>query len=73
MACPHRCAIIGPGIKHLIDCTVEGEHASEHNGRLYATQVTWLDGDRRDFTGEFIECPVPHCILPAGHRGNDAF
>ena len=36
------------------------------------TQVTWLDSDRRNFTGEWIECPVQPCTLPAHHRGNHA-
>lgn len=34
------------------------------------TKITWLDTDRRNFTGDWLECPSEGCILPAGHRGN---
>jgi hypothetical protein len=36
------------------------------------TLLTWLDSDRRNFTGPWIECPQLGCSLPAGHRGDHA-
>ena len=37
-----------------------------------ATVVTWLHDDRRNFTGPWIECVHPGCILPSNHRGDHA-
>lgn len=56
----------------------QGAH-TEHAGGLsdYAypgsyTEMTWQDDDRRCFTGDWVECPVQPCTLPANHRGNHA-
>ncbi len=32
-----------------------------------ATQLTWMDDDRRTFRGDYVECPERGCVLPAGH------
>ena len=37
-----------------------------------ATVVQWLDDDRRNFTGPWVECIRPGCILPSNHRGEHA-
>ena len=57
------------------DTHVESTHSSTLRDYAYpgsATVVSWLDHDRRNFTGEWIECPVQPCTLPANHRGNHA-
>ena len=55
-----------------MDCELDQGHDGEHIGQLHQTKVTWLPGDRRDYTGEFVECPEQHCILPGGHGGHHA-
>ena len=52
------------------------EH-TRHTGDLrdYAypgsvTTMSWDDGDRRIFTGEWAKCSSPGCVLPAGHIRN---
>lgn len=59
-------------------CEATGDH-SQHHGVLrdYAypgseTTISWADTDRRNFRGEWIECPSRGCMLPAGHRGDHA-
>lgn len=63
----------------IVDCENDGDHcATTHRGviRDYAwpgseTSLTWLESDRRNFTGEFIRCPGGvDCTLPTGHPGN---
>jgi len=44
----------------------------EHAGILEQTLVTWFDGDRRDYTGQLVECPWRGCLLPGGHHGDHA-
>lgn len=61
-----------------IECGLEPGHTDAHSGVLRdyafpgsATTVTWYDDDRRNFRGEWMECPERGCILPAGHpRGH---
>lgn len=53
----------------------DGDTAHEAILRDYAyqgsaTTIHWYDDDRRNFTGEWIECPQRGCILPANHRGD---
>ena len=36
------------------------------------TEITWLESDRRNFRGDWLECPERGCVLPAGHHGNHA-
>ena len=36
------------------------------------TEITWLEGDRRTFRGDWARCPTVQCVLPAGHPGNHA-
>lgn len=55
--------------------TLDRLHVSTLRDHAYpgsATVVSWLDDDRRNFTGEWVECPVQPCTLPANHRGNHA-
>lgn len=64
----------------IIDCEEDDAwHEGPHAGVLvdYAypgsrTTVSWWDTDRRTFTGEWVECPVVSCTLPANHRGRCA-
>lgn len=37
-----------------------------------ATLISWHERDRRNFRGDWLECPERGCILPAGHPGNHA-
>lgn len=58
----------GPHLEH-------GDTAHEAMLRDYAyqgsaTTIRWYDEDRRNFTGEWIECPQRGCVLPANHRGD---
>jgi hypothetical protein len=55
-----------------IECDNKNEHGSEHSGMLLQTRVSWLEGDRRDYVGEFIPCLDPKCILPQ-HTGSHAY
>lgn len=60
----------------IIDCERD-EHLPDdqwHEGKIcdYAypgsiTKLIWHHTDRRNFSGEFIDCPTRGCILPAGH------
>lgn len=59
-----------------LQCEDDADHGGFHGSTLRdyaypgsATVVSWTDTDRRTFTGDFIECPVVGCIVPAGHRG----
>ena len=64
-----------------IDCAKE-EHLSkvaqsaavadanrQHEGRWLNTLVSWLEGDRREYTGEFPGwcAHTEGCVLPRGH------
>lgn len=62
-----------------INCERKAHSDLQHRGTLRdfaypgsATTITWMDTDRRNFTGEFIECPQLGCVLPWGHRGEHA-
>lgn len=51
----------------------------EHQGVLrdYArpgsqTTLIWQDSDRRNFTGQWMECSDRGCVLPVGHHGGHA-
>lgn len=78
-ACPARIAPMRPVNDTIIDCERTDEHTT-HSGTLRdyaypgsATTISWQDGDRRNFTGDLIDCfATPGCILPAGHRGQCA-
>lgn len=40
---------------------------------LYEYQVIeWMDGDRRQFTGDWVHCYHPGCVLPAEHKAGHA-
>lgn len=57
---------------HVID---DDRHAGVIRDYAYPgsqTVLTWFDDDRRSFSGEWVECPVSPCILPANHRGDHA-
>jgi hypothetical protein len=66
-----------------LTCEVDSGESHVENGhratlRDYAypgseTVVVWMDDDRRNFTGGWVECPVRACVLPAGHHGGHAF
>jgi len=58
---------------------VDRKHVSKHvstlrdyDGPGSVTVVTWLDDDRRNFTGPWVECLRPGCVLPSNHRGEHA-
>ena len=72
--CAARIAPFVPIHAAVVECREPAGHAGKHQGVIadYAypgsrTILSWLDSDRRNFTGEWIECPLPGCILPAGH------
>lgn len=46
----------------------------EHSGLYLATTITWLDGDRRDYIGNYWPCDGLDglCILPGAHPGGHA-
>lgn len=82
MICPTKIRPFRPVNDTELQCEVTDSTDSHwrHNAvvRDYAypgsaTEMVWERTDRRCFTGEFIECPVKGCILPAGHHGKDAF
>ena len=72
MTCPAR---IRPFPNQpILNCIHGIDHDGNHTGlnrdAAYegsVTMVNWLDSDRRNFTGDFIDCPQRGCILPAGH------
>jgi hypothetical protein len=58
----------------LFSCRLDADGHQEHIAPgLFATQtIHWLEGDRRQFTGDFHPCDQSTCLLPAGHHGNHA-
>lgn len=75
--CPAKIRPFPNDTEVTCDQTTEGHR--KHSGviRDYAypgseTILTWQDDDRRNFTGDWIECPDHGCTLPAGHRGDHA-
>lgn len=73
--CPWAMAWGGPANPMIIPCRL-ADHpgAADHEGKLHQTTVTWMDGDRRCFKGEFPGwcAKTPGCVLPAGHHGRCA-
>ena len=66
-------------VRMVVDCDLPAGHSDAHRGPWThnypntdgVTVINWLEDDRRTFRGEFIECPDPGCVLPAGHpRGH---
>ena len=61
-----------------IECELKHGHPGPCAGMLRdvahpgsATRIIFDAGDRRTFTGPWLECPVRGCVLPAGHpRGH---
>lgn len=57
----------------IVDCELEEHTTGMHSGgvaHLYPgshTKLQWLDDDRRNFRGEWIDCPEKGCTLPANH------
>lgn len=65
--------------KEILCEVFDGRHETHKGGlRDYAapgsfTEITWLDGDRRTFRGEWKPCArLKNCTLPAEHRGDCA-
>lgn len=51
----------------------DSPHPQHEATGLYEHQtISWFDGDRRQFRGEFVACDESTCILPSGHHGNHA-
>lgn len=72
MTCPMRIRA-WPKDDGIFDCRRTDEHDQHEATGLFEYQViSWRDGDRRQFVGEFVECSSPGCILPADHRGRHA-
>lgn len=74
MRCPWKIHTGAPSLGDL-SCRLDAGHeGDEHEARgLFEHQtVTWLDGDRRQFTGDFFPCSEGTCTLPADHKGNHA-
>jgi hypothetical protein len=54
------------------DVTADPDHEGP-TGVMDGQRVTWVAGDRREYTGEWPGlCPDQPCILHAGHRGRHA-
>lgn len=55
-------------------CRLPAGGHEEHvaTGLFEHQTIHWLEGDRRQFTGDFHPCDQSTCILPAGHHGNHA-
>lgn len=61
-------------------CDLDAGHAKRHESVLRdyaypgsATTISWDEGDRRTFRGEWTPCTWPTgCILPGTHTGNHA-
>lgn len=77
--CDRRLGWNTPTRTLVLDCTLDVDHPDPHLARWEHgfpntpgyTMISWLEDDRRTFLGDFIECPSPGCVLPAGHpRGH---
>lgn len=78
MSCDARIRPMRPINETEVLCEEPDGHVSGHQGTLRdyayrgsATTMSWLDGDRRTFHGEWPG-GCPDCILPLGHRGGHA-
>lgn len=61
-------------VRHRKD-RLTNDHAAVLRNYAYPgseTRISWQDSDRRTFTGDWVECPVQPCVLPANHRGEHA-
>jgi len=74
--CDARIRPFRPINENELQCSEDGEHTWHTANVLdYAypgsrTEMTWLEGDRRNFRGEFSECDRrTTCILPKDHPG----
>lgn len=64
-----------PGQDGEFRCRLKSGHTlGQHRATgLFSWQtLTWFDGDRRCYVGEFTACDQSTCVLPAGHRGEHA-
>jgi hypothetical protein len=73
-SCTARIRPMRPHGDTEIACELDGDHPGWHQGRLlnYAylgsvSALTWSHHDRRSYSGEFVECPMSGCVLPANH------
>ena len=74
MTCPAKLKAF-PGVEGVLSCRLDAGHeGAQHDATgLFEWQtISWFEGDRRQFTGEFHPCDQSTCILPAGHRGSHA-
>jgi hypothetical protein len=57
-------------------CEKDADDHVEHQAHTHSPTnpdqlITWFDGDRRNYQGEFQPCDESTCSLPAGHaRGH---
>jgi hypothetical protein len=74
VSCPVRIRLWSHKPGGTFDCRLNEGHGPAHEATgLYPHQtISWVDGDRRAFTGEFTPCDQSSCILPAGHGGSHA-
>lgn len=59
----------------IFDCRKPADHDDgrhDANGLYPGQTITWYEGDRRSFTGPFVNCDESSCLLPAGHHGDHA-
>lgn len=64
----------------ILECENDGnkphtEHRTVLRDYAYpgsSSVITWQESDRRNFTGEWVECAAGNCVLPNGHRGDCA-
>lgn len=74
MTCPARLHTGAAGLGDISCRLDEGHGGRQHDATgLFAHQtISWFEGDRRQFTGEFHPCDQSTCLLPAGHHGRHA-
>lgn len=82
MKCEARIRPFPAGLNIELECEVDDRgghirheaHLREYGYLGSSTLISWDEGDRRNFYGDWAPCGIGDvpCVLPAGHHGKCA-